>query len=373
MAAADPEAAADLLPDLERDLAALQADWGRMEQQLLLGRAVRRARRDRIDPRRRRRHREPGLGRDAAAHVPALGGDAAVQDRDPRGDRGRRGRPEEVSVQHRRPLGVRPAAQRAGGASAGADQPIRLAEAAAHELRARRGDARGAGGRGGRDRREGPAGRYLSVQRGRRPARQQDRLRGADHPQLPTGIVVAVQSERSQHQNRDRAMAVLRAKLIERQMEEREAEMARLRGEHVEAGWGNQIRSYVLQPYTMVKDLRTGVETSNPTRGPRRRPRRVHRGVPALARRRGAIRPRRPSHRPVRGRRRGRCAPAGPRSATRNTAEPAKANQNGAVTPKRWASRPPEAEPTTRPPKTPTVFTLPTRPGAPSGPPAAGR
>jgi peptide chain release factor 2 len=82
---------------------------------------------------------------------------------------------------------------------------------------------------------------------------------------LPTGIVVAVQSERSQHQNRDRAMSVLRAKLIERQEEDREAEMARLRGEHVEAGWGNQIRSYVLQPYTMVKDLRTGVETSNPT------------------------------------------------------------------------------------------------------------
>jgi peptide chain release factor 2 len=81
----------------------------------------------------------------------------------------------------------------------------------------------------------------------------------------PTGIVVAVQSERSQHQNRDRAMAVLRARLIERQEEEREAELARLRGEHVEAGWGNQIRSYVLQPYTMVKDLRTGVETANPT------------------------------------------------------------------------------------------------------------
>jgi len=81
----------------------------------------------------------------------------------------------------------------------------------------------------------------------------------------PTGIVVAVQSERSQHQNRERAMAVLRAKLIERQVQEREAELARLRGEHVEAGWGNQIRSYVLQPYTMVKDLRTGVETSNPS------------------------------------------------------------------------------------------------------------
>ena len=59
--------------------------------------------------------------------------------------------------------------------------------------------------------------------------------------------------------------SVLVTRLIERQVEEREAEMARLRGEHVEAGWGNQIRSYVLQPYTMVKDLRTGVETSNPT------------------------------------------------------------------------------------------------------------
>jgi peptide chain release factor 2 len=82
---------------------------------------------------------------------------------------------------------------------------------------------------------------------------------------LPTGIVVTCQNERSQIQNRERAMAMLRARLVERKMEEREAAMAQLRGVHVEAGWGNQIRSYVLQPYTMVKDLRTGVETSNPT------------------------------------------------------------------------------------------------------------
>jgi peptide chain release factor 2 len=82
---------------------------------------------------------------------------------------------------------------------------------------------------------------------------------------LPTGIVVTCQNERSQIQNRERAMAVLRAKLVERAEEEREVEMAKLRGVHVEAGWGNQIRSYVLQPYTMVKDLRTGVETANPT------------------------------------------------------------------------------------------------------------
>jgi len=82
---------------------------------------------------------------------------------------------------------------------------------------------------------------------------------------LTTGIVVTCQNERSQAQNKERAMAVLRAKLVERAEEEREVELARLRGQHVEAGWGNQIRSYVLQPYTMVKDLRTGVETANPT------------------------------------------------------------------------------------------------------------
>jgi len=82
---------------------------------------------------------------------------------------------------------------------------------------------------------------------------------------LPTGIVITCQNERSQAQNKERAMAVLRAKLVERAEEEREVELARLRGQHVEAGWGNQIRSYVLQPYTMVKDLRTGVETANPT------------------------------------------------------------------------------------------------------------
>ena len=81
---------------------------------------------------------------------------------------------------------------------------------------------------------------------------------------LPTGIVVTCQNERSQTQNRERAMAVLRAKLVEVAEEKREAELARLRGQHVEAGWGNQIRSYVLQPYTLVKDLRTGVETSDP-------------------------------------------------------------------------------------------------------------
>jgi peptide chain release factor 2 len=80
---------------------------------------------------------------------------------------------------------------------------------------------------------------------------------------LPTGIVAQSQNERSQTQNKETAIKVLKARLLEKQLEEKEAELRKLRGEHVEAGWGNQIRSYVLHPYQMVKDLRTQHETSN--------------------------------------------------------------------------------------------------------------
>jgi len=81
---------------------------------------------------------------------------------------------------------------------------------------------------------------------------------------IPTGIVVACQTERSQHQNRANAMKMLRAKLYEREMQERESKAAELSGDKKEIGWGSQIRSYVLHPYKMVKDLRTGVESGNP-------------------------------------------------------------------------------------------------------------
>ncbi len=80
---------------------------------------------------------------------------------------------------------------------------------------------------------------------------------------IPTGIVVTCENERSQVQNRATAMRILRARLLNLEQRKREEEQARLKGEHVQAGWGNQIRSYVLHPYRMVKDLRTGYQVGN--------------------------------------------------------------------------------------------------------------
>ena len=80
---------------------------------------------------------------------------------------------------------------------------------------------------------------------------------------LPTGIVVTCQNERSQHANRLAAMKILRARLADLQRREQEEELARIRGEQREIGWGSQIRSYVFHPYSLVKDHRTNVEVGN--------------------------------------------------------------------------------------------------------------
>ncbi len=80
---------------------------------------------------------------------------------------------------------------------------------------------------------------------------------------IPTGVIVACQQERSQHANRDRAHKMLRAKLYELEVRKREAKVSAVEAAKTDIGWGHQIRSYVLQPYQLVKDLRTEVETSN--------------------------------------------------------------------------------------------------------------
>ena len=81
---------------------------------------------------------------------------------------------------------------------------------------------------------------------------------------LPTNLTVVCESQRSQHQNKEKAIQILKSRIAQKIREEEEKKAAKVRGEHTEAAWGTQIRNYVLHPYKMVKDTRTNFERSDP-------------------------------------------------------------------------------------------------------------
>ena len=139
---------------------------------------------------------------------------------------------------------------------------------------------------------------------------------------IPTGTVVSCQNEKSQLQNKASAMVVLKAKLLAREEGRGGARTSTSCSGDVQASWGDQMRNYVLNPYQIVKDLRTGYETGNPQRGLRRRHRRVPRGRHPLAPRRGR---RRRRLGPGTRRRYGRALSDLGRRAARTTARPARA------------------------------------------------
>ena len=249
--------------EADAELAALKREIGSFEVRTLLsGEYDQREALVQITPGRRRR-RQPGLGADAVADVLPLGRAARLPARRARVAGGRGGRRQERRLPGQGALRLRHAGRRARRAPAGAHlarsttrpagRPrfamidvtpvVDTADAVEVDEKEIRVDV---------FRSSGPGGQGVNTT---------DSAVRITH--LPTGIVVSCQNERSQIQNRAAAMVVLQTKLLERKREEELAEMDAIRGGKADVAFGSQIRNYVLHPYQMVKDLRTGTETGN--------------------------------------------------------------------------------------------------------------
>ena len=211
------------------------------------------------------RHRSPGLGGNADADVYAVGGEARLQSAVAGRERGRTGRHQIGDAAGQRPERLWLAEDR-GRACTGWCGSARIdSNARRHtsfasvwvypvvddtiEIEIRDSDLK--------------VDTYRASGAGGQHVNKTDSAIRITH--LPTGIIVACQTDRSQHRNRANAMAMLKARMYEAELQKREAMTAAQEDAKTDIGWGHQIRNYVLAPYQLVKDLRTGTETGNPS------------------------------------------------------------------------------------------------------------
>ncbi len=251
---------ASLAAEVDEQIASVEERLAELEEQRLFSGPLRRRRRARDASTRRRRHRRAGLGRDGAADADALGGAARLSGRAARGEPGRGSGHQVGHVPRRRartPTGCSaPSAACTGSCACRRSTRPTAARRASPASRWRR--SWRTAGEVEIDEDDLQVDTYRASGAGGQHVNKTDSAVRITH--RPTGIVVQCQNERSQSSNRATAMAMLRAKLLERAERERQEEIAREKGEAQDVNFGSQIRSYVLHPYTMVKDHRTGEE-----------------------------------------------------------------------------------------------------------------